>query len=58
MTPEQVAYELTVGCPGCGGDVEPDELCGCDDPDTGPLCINRCCPREHRQRQPWEVAVA
>lgn len=35
-------------CPGCGDDVWTWLLCGCDD-ETGPLCVDRCCPSTHNE---------
>ena len=56
--PHEVAYDLTPSCPGCGADLDDyEQLCGCDNEDTGPLCVNRCCPNEHRTNQPWRRAA-
>ena len=56
MSPEQIAYDLITGCPGCGADITADDLCGCDNQDTGPLCP-RCCALEHRAYKPWRPAA-
>lgn len=34
-------------CPTCGDDIAAVLLCDHDDPDTGPLCVDRCCPHWH-----------
>jgi hypothetical protein len=34
-------------CPGCGDDIGTWLLCEHDDPATGPLCVDRCCPAHH-----------
>lgn len=35
-----------VTCPGCSLDVLATELCDCDAA-TGPVCMARCCGRDH-----------
>lgn len=57
MSPEEIAYDLTTGCPECSHDIDTDDLCEHDNHETGPLCPT-CCGRLHRARQPWEVAAA
>ncbi len=37
----------TAVCPGCSDAIEAVLLCEHDDPDTGPLCVDRCCPYHH-----------
>lgn len=37
-------------CPTCLDETEPENLCGCDNPDTGPLCVGRCCEYWHETR--------
>lgn len=36
-------------CPTCWTEITTDLLCEHDDPDTGPLCTNRCCGFWHEQ---------
>lgn len=44
------AGEHVAVCPKCWAEVTTDLLCGCDDEDTGPLCLNRCCGFWHNDR--------
>lgn len=45
-------------CPGCSRDVLAEDLCDCDK-ETGPVCLARCCEKDHPVGRPfWKVAVA